>query len=131
VRCDCWTATRTGVGLLRAAVAAGVDHIDTAQYYGPATVNRLIRKALYPYPEGLAIVTKVGARRDSVGRFQLFNKPRELRQGIGENLKTLGVDQLPSVNLRLGTEPLSMASSMRRSRQWRGHGMTVCSAVSG
>jgi pyridoxine 4-dehydrogenase len=90
-----------GVGLLRAAVAAGVDHIDTAQYYGPGTVNRLIRKALYPYPEELAIVTKVGARRDALGRFRLFNEPRELRQGIEENLKTLGVGQLPAVNLRL------------------------------
>ena len=90
-----------GVGVLRAAVAAGVDHIDTAQYYGPGTVNRLIRKALYPYPEELAIVSKVGARRDSLGRFQLFNQPRELRQGIEENLKTLGVGQLPAVNLRL------------------------------
>ena len=90
-----------GVGVLRAAVAAGVDHIDTAQYYGPGTVNRLIRKALYPYPEELAIVSKVGARRDSLGRFQLFNPPRELRQGIEENLKTLGVGQLPAVNLRL------------------------------
>ena len=90
-----------GVGVLRAAVAAGVDHIDTAQYYGPGTVNRLIRKALYPYPEELAIVSKVGARRDSLGRFQLFNEPRELRQGIEENLKTLGVGQLPAVNLRL------------------------------
>jgi pyridoxine 4-dehydrogenase len=90
-----------GVGLLRAAVARGVDHIDTAQYYGPGTVNRLIRKALYPYPEELAIVTKVGARRDALGRFRLFNEPRELRQGIEENLKTLGVGQLPAVNLRL------------------------------
>jgi pyridoxine 4-dehydrogenase len=78
-----------GVGLLRAAVAAGVDHIDTAQYYGPGTVNRLFRKALYPYPEELAIVTKVGARRDWLGRLQLFNEPGELRQGIEENLRTL------------------------------------------
>src|SRR5258705_7041287 len=53
--------------VLRAAVAAGVDHIDTAQYYGPGTVNELIREALYPYPDGLAIVSKVAARRDVVG----------------------------------------------------------------
>ncbi len=90
-----------GVGVLRAAVAAGVDHIDTAPYYGPGTVNRLIHEALYPYPEGLAIVSKVGARSDRLGRFRLFNKPGELRQGIEENLKTLGLGQLPAVNLRL------------------------------
>lgn len=89
------------VAVLRAAVAAGVDHIDTAQYYGPGAVNDLIREALYPYPEGLAIVSKVGARADNAGRMFLYNRPDELRQGIEDNLTTLGVERLVAVNLRV------------------------------
>jgi pyridoxine 4-dehydrogenase len=70
----------SAIGVLEAAVAAGVDHIDTAQYYGPGTVNELIREALYPYPSGLAIVSKVAVRPDG---------PDQLRQGIEDNLRTL------------------------------------------
>ena len=83
--------------VLRAAVAGGVDHIDTAQYYGPGTVNRLIRDALYPYPAQLAIVSKVAASGD----------PSGLRRGIEDNLGTLGTDRLAAVNLRVmdPTEP--------------------------
>ena len=81
--------------VLRAAVAAGVDHIDTAQYYGPGTVNELIREALYPYPDGLAIVSKVAARHDAGGL------PSELRRGIEDNLATLGAGRLAAVNLRV------------------------------
>ena len=85
--------------VLRAAVAAGVDHIDTAQYYGAGTVNELIREALYPYPDGLAIVSKVAARRDADGAL----RPGEpqLRQGIEDNLATLGAGRLAAVNLRV------------------------------
>jgi pyridoxine 4-dehydrogenase len=75
--------------VLRAAVEAGVDHIDTAQFYGAGTVNELIREALHPYPDGLAIVSKVAGRRD------------DLRQGIEDNLVTLGVSRLAAVNLRM------------------------------
>ena len=89
------------VAVLRAAVENGVDHIDTAQYYGPDVVNDLIREALHPYPEGLAIVSKVGARRDRAGRILLYNQPGELRRGIEDNLASLGVGQLAAVNLRL------------------------------
>jgi len=89
------------VALLRAAVAAGVDHIDTAQYYGPDVVNELIRDALSPYPPGLAIVSKVAARRDEVGRVLPYDDPDQLRAGIEENLRSLKVDQLAAVNLRL------------------------------
>ena len=88
------------VAVLQAAVDAGVDHIDTAQYYGPDVVNQLIREALHPYPEGLAIVSKVGARRDPVGRILLYNRPDELRHGIEENLASLQVERLAAVNLR-------------------------------
>lgn len=89
------------VRLLREAVDAGVDHIDTAEYYGPQVVNRLIRAALHPYPPSLVLVSKVGARRDDHGGIFRDDAPAQLRQGIVENLRTLGVDSLPVVNLRL------------------------------
>jgi pyridoxine 4-dehydrogenase len=85
----------SAVGLLRAAVAAGIDHIDTAQYYGPDVVNELIREALHPYPPELAIVSKVGVFRDT-GR-----DARQLREGIEDNLRSLRTGQLAAVNLRL------------------------------
>ena len=81
--------------MLRAAVAAGIDHIDTAQYYGPDVVNDLIREALYPYPSELAIVSKVGVFRDT------GHDARQLRQGIEDNLRSLRVGKLAAVNLRL------------------------------
>src|SRR3984885_8724869 len=74
--------------VLRAAVEAGMDHIDTAQYYGAGTVNELIRAALHPYPEDLAIVSKVAAGREGDGALVRFGEPHELRQGIGDNLAT-------------------------------------------
>ena len=67
--------------VLRAAVAAGVDHIDTAQYYGPGTVNELIREALYPYPDNLAIVSKVAARRDADGALLRFDERTSCARG--------------------------------------------------
>jgi pyridoxine 4-dehydrogenase len=87
--------------LLRDAVDAGVDHIDTSEYYGPHVVNELIRKALHPYPPGLVLVSKVGAKRDRRGGIFAYDEPAQLRQGIEDNLRTLGVDMLPVVNLRL------------------------------
>ncbi|HET6987763.1 MAG TPA: oxidoreductase [Kribbella sp.] len=89
------------MGVLRAAVAAGVDHIDTAQYYGPDVVNELIRDALHPYPPELAIVSKVGVRRDEAGAVLPYDDPGQLRAGIEDNLRSLKVDQLAAVNLRL------------------------------
>jgi pyridoxine 4-dehydrogenase len=91
----------SAVGVLRAAVAAGVDHIDTAQYYGPGVVNDLIREALHPYPDGLAIVSKVAVRRDDSGAVLPFDEPHQLREGIEDNLRSLGAGQLAAVNLRL------------------------------
>ncbi|HYS40256.1 MAG TPA: oxidoreductase [Pseudonocardiaceae bacterium] len=84
--------------VLRAAVAAGVDHIDTAQFYGPGVVNELIREALHPYPSDLAIVSKVAAGQDTDGA--------ALRQGIEDNLATLGIGRLAAVNLRM-VDPLA------------------------
>src|SRR5580765_8127956 len=89
------------VRVLQAAVAAGINHIDTAQYYGPGIVNELIREALYPYRSDLAIVSKVAARRDDHGTVLAYDKPDQLRAGIEENLATLGIDHLAAVNLRL------------------------------
>jgi pyridoxine 4-dehydrogenase len=87
--------------VLRRAVELGVNHIDTAQYYGPDVVNDLIRAALYPYAEDLVLVSKVGAKRDPEGRWLPALSPEELRQGVLDNLRSLGVDRLDAVNLRL------------------------------
>ena len=89
------------LAVLRRAVELGVDHIDTSQYYGPAVANELIREALYPYPDNLALVSKVGARRDESGGWLPYNEPDQLRRAIEDNLRTLGVEQLAAVNLRL------------------------------
>jgi pyridoxine 4-dehydrogenase len=89
------------IAVLRAAVDAGVDHVDTAQYYGPGVVNQLIREALFPYPDELALVSKVAARRDDAGAVLPFDDPDQLRAGIEDNLATLGVEQLTAVNLRV------------------------------
>ena len=89
------------VAVLRRAVELGVDHIDTAQYYGPDVANELIREALHPYPEDLALVSKVGAVRDAKGGWPPAQQPAELRAGVEENLRTLGVERLAAVNLRV------------------------------
>jgi aryl-alcohol dehydrogenase-like predicted oxidoreductase len=93
--------------VLRAAIKSGINHIDTAQFYGPGTVNEVIREALFPYPNDLAIVSKVAARRDDVGAVLTFDEPDQLRVGIEENLETLGVNQMAAVNLRImdGSRP--------------------------
>jgi aryl-alcohol dehydrogenase-like predicted oxidoreductase len=88
------------LAILRRVVDAGVNHIDTSQFYGPDVANELIREALYPYPEDLVIVSKVGAARDERGGWIGAQRPEQLRSGVEENLETLGVDQVPVVNLR-------------------------------
>jgi pyridoxine 4-dehydrogenase len=90
----------SAIGLLRDAITAGIDHIDTAQYYGPDVVNDLIREALHPYPPELAIVSKVAVGSDA-GTVIPHDDPYQLRQGIEANLRSLGVGQLAAVNLRL------------------------------
>jgi pyridoxine 4-dehydrogenase len=89
------------IAVLRRAVELGVDHIDTAQYYGPDVANELIRAALHPYRDGLALVSKVGARRDNSGGWLRYDRPDQLRHGIEDNLHALGIDQLAAVNLRV------------------------------
>ena len=87
--------------VLRRAIELGVDHVDTSQYYGPDVVNELIRQALHPYPENLTLVTKVGGRRDDAGAWLPALSPAELRAGVEDNLRTLRVERMDLVNLRL------------------------------
>jgi aryl-alcohol dehydrogenase-like predicted oxidoreductase len=89
------------IAVLRRAIELGINHIDTAQFYGPNVSNELIREALHPYPANLALVSKVGARRDDTGAWQPAQEPDDLRADIEENLRTLDVDRLAAVNLRI------------------------------
>ncbi|NEA68604.1 oxidoreductase [Streptomyces sp. SID12488] len=92
------------VAVLREAVDRGITHIDTSDFYGPAVVNELIRKALSPYPADLRIVTKVGARRGSDAGWLPALDPESLRSAVHDNLRNLGVDVLDVVNLRVGAD---------------------------
>ncbi|HJP97520.1 MAG TPA: aldo/keto reductase family oxidoreductase [Rhodanobacteraceae bacterium] len=90
----------TALAVLREAVAAGVNHIDTSDYYGPYVTNRLIREALAPYPDDLVIVTKIGARRDDKGAWLPAMSSEELAAAVHDNLRRLGLDVIEVVNLR-------------------------------
>jgi aryl-alcohol dehydrogenase-like predicted oxidoreductase len=92
--------TDAAVALLREAVASGVNHIDTSDFYGPHITNQLIRKALHPYRDDLVIVTKIGARRGSDGAWLKASSPEELTLAVHDNLRNLGLDVLDVVNLR-------------------------------
>jgi pyridoxine 4-dehydrogenase len=92
------------LAVLREAAGLGITHIDTADFYGPAVVNELIREALHPYPAGLRIVTKVGARRSGDGGWRPSLEPGDLRAQVRENLQHLGVETLDVVSLRLSAE---------------------------
>ncbi|MHC5543070.1 oxidoreductase, partial [Singulisphaera rosea] len=105
------------VAVLREAVASGVDHIDTSDYYGPHVTNQIIRQALHPYPEGLVIVTKLGGRRPPDKSWQPAITPEELTQGVHDNLRNLGLETLDVVNYRvmgggLGPEEGSIAEQV-------------------
>ena len=88
------------LAVLRDAVALGVNHIDTSDFYGPHVTNQLIREALHPYPDDLVIVTKVSARRDAQGAWLPATSPKELREAVHDNLRNLGLDVLEVVNFR-------------------------------
>ena len=90
----------TALRVLRRAIDAGVNHIDTAQFYGPDVANELLREALSPYPDDLVIVSKVGAARDDQGQWHGAQRPDQLRAGVEANLESLGLEQIPVVNLR-------------------------------
>jgi aryl-alcohol dehydrogenase-like predicted oxidoreductase len=89
------------IAVLREAVASGVNHIDTSDYYGPYVVNEIIREALAPYADDLVLVTKLGARRGDDASWLPWNKPEELAQGLRDNLNRLGLDAMEVVNLRI------------------------------
>jgi aryl-alcohol dehydrogenase-like predicted oxidoreductase len=90
------------VAVLREAVASGVDHIDTSDFYGPHVTNQIIKQALHPYPDGLVIVTKVGARRGNDKSWIHALSRQELIDAVHDNLRNLGLDALDAVNLRVG-----------------------------
>ena len=97
----------TAIAVLREAIAAGVNHVDTSDYYGPHVTNQIIKKALHPYPQGLVIVTKLGARRGEDKSWIPALSRKELIDGVHDNLRNLGLNMLDVVNLRVGgfTEP--------------------------
>jgi aryl-alcohol dehydrogenase-like predicted oxidoreductase len=116
---------KTALAVLREAVAAGVNHIDTSDFYGPHVTNQIIREALHPYPDDLVIVTKIGARRGADASWLPAFSPAELTQAVHDNLRNLGLDALDVVNLRamFGThgpaegsieEPLSVLAELQR-----------------
>ena len=112
------------IAVLREAVAAGVNHIDTSDYYGPHVTNQIIKKALHPYPAGLVIVTKLGARRGQDKSWIPALSRQELIDGAHDNLRNLGLDRLDVVNLRVGgvlapsegsiEEPLTALAELKR-----------------
>jgi pyridoxine 4-dehydrogenase len=116
---------QAALAVLREAVASGVNHIDTSDYYGPHITNQLIRKALHPYADDLVIVTKIGARRGGDGSWLPAFSPKELTEAVHDNLRHLGLDVLDVVNLRtmLGVHgpaegsievPLSILADLQR-----------------
>ncbi|MDA8437610.1 MAG: oxidoreductase [Propionibacterium sp.] len=106
------------IAILRRAVEWGVNHIDTAQFYGPDVANELIREALHPYPDDLVLVSKVGAFRDERGGWLPGQRPEQLRSAVEDNLRSLGVERLGAVNLRLhegrapGEEPVRLEDQL-------------------
>ena len=116
--------TKAAIAVLREAVAAGVNHLDTSDYYGPHVTNQIIKQALHPYPEGLAIVTKVGARRPADKSWVHALSEKELTNAVHDNLRNLGLDTMDVVNLRVGgimgpsegsiAEPLTVLAELKR-----------------
>jgi len=115
------------IAVLREAIELGINHIDTADFYGPHVTNKIISEALHPYPEDLRIVTKVGAIRDAEGNWPQARSPKELREQVHDNLRNLGVDVLDVVNMRIGgfdrPEPGSVAESFGALAEMRKEGL--------
>ena len=109
--------------VLRDALAQGVDHLDTSDFYGPKVTNQLIREALWPYPAELVIVTKIGARRDERGSWILERDGDFLRRSVADNLERLGLERLPIVNLRMGGPEDEIATPMRVMRGLQEEGL--------
>jgi pyridoxine 4-dehydrogenase len=122
------------IAVLREAVASGVNHIDTSDYYGPHVTNQIIKQALHPYPDGLVIVTKLGARRGEDKSWIHALSRQELIDGVHDNLRNLGLDALDVVNLRVGgfiepvegsiEEPLTVLAELKRQGKIRHLGVS-------
>ena len=126
------------VTVLREAVAAGVNHIDTSDFYGPHVTNQIIKQALHPYPDGLVMVTKLGALRGEDGSWKRALSRQDLTDGVHDNLRNLGLDALDVVNLRVGKplappdepieEPLTVLAELKRQGLIRHLGLSNVSA---
>jgi pyridoxine 4-dehydrogenase len=126
------------IAILREAVASGVNHIDTSDYYGPHVTNQIIKQALHPYPDGLVIVTKVGARRGADKSWIHARSRQDVIAAIHDNLRNLGLDRLDVVNLRVGgmmeptegsiEEPLTALAELKRKGLIRHLGLSNVSA---
>ena len=126
------------IAVLQEAVASGVNHIDTSDFYGPHVTNQLIKQALHPYPDDLVIVTKVGARRGSDGSWPHARSRKEIIDAVHDNLRNLGLDALDVVNLRLGgmtgptdepfEEPLTALAELKQQGLIRHIGLSTVSA---
>jgi aryl-alcohol dehydrogenase-like predicted oxidoreductase len=101
------------VAVLREAVASGVDHIDTSDFYGPHVTNQIIKQALHPYPDGLVIVSKIGARRGTDKSWLPALSRQEIIDAVHDNLRNLGLDRLDAVNLRVGGMAAPSAGSIK------------------
>jgi len=127
------------IAVLREAVASGVNHIDTSDFYGPHVTNQLIKQALHPYPDDLVIVTKVGARRGSDGSWPHARSRQEIIDAVHDNLRNLGLDVLDVVNLRLGglaepteesfEEPLTALAELKQQGLIRHIGLSTVSPL--
>ncbi len=116
--------------VLREALDLGVDHLDTSDFYGPHVANRLIREVLFPYPQALTIVTKIGAWRDAKGGWNLDRTPDFLRKSVEDNLQRLGLDRMAIVNLRMGGPEDDIAAPMRAMRAMQEEGLLAHIGIS-
>lgn len=116
--------------VLKEAVALGVDHIDTSDFYGPHVTNDLIREALYPYDKSLTLVTKIGAWRDDKGDWILERSADFLRKSVEDNLERLGLERMPIVNLRMGGPEDDIAAPMRVMRDMQEEGLIAHIGIS-
>jgi aryl-alcohol dehydrogenase-like predicted oxidoreductase len=127
------------IAVLREVVDMGITHIDTSDYYGPFVTNEIIKEALYPYPDSLHIVTKVGALRDAQGGWPTARSPEQLRQAVHDNLDRLGLEALDVVNLRVGglgspieeslAEPFSALAKLQEEGLIKHLGLSTVSAT--
>jgi pyridoxine 4-dehydrogenase len=127
------------IAVLRAALELGVNHIDTSDFYGPFVTNQIIKKALHPYPRGLTLVTKVGAKRGSDGSWNPAIGKRDLIDAVHSNLRNLGLEALDVVNLRVGppiikeggslAEPFSVLVDLKREGLIRHLGVSTVDAA--